>query len=158
MIGCVFMSKLTLIIDNWGHKELLEYLMSLDGILDVKISNEKYLKINVKYDPKLLNSLMIRMEIFFFLDILKIPSLIGFDKHFSGDTLKYSIIKKDICCEYCLKGAIDDLFIINGIEKVMVNYDENDYVEGKDIIININFNPQVISVADTRQIELNLNL
>ena len=92
------------------------------------------------------------------MDILKITSLIGFDKHFSGDTLKYSIRKKDICCEYCLKGAIDDLFMIDGIEKVWSNYDENDYVEGKDIIININYNPQVLSVSDTRQIELNLNL
>lgn len=31
------MSELTIAIDSWGHKELKEYLMSLNGILDVKI-------------------------------------------------------------------------------------------------------------------------
>ena len=34
------MSELTIVIDNWGHKELKKYLMSLKGILDVEIKND----------------------------------------------------------------------------------------------------------------------
>ena len=33
------MPELNIIIDNFGHKELKEYLMSLNGIFDVKITN-----------------------------------------------------------------------------------------------------------------------
>ena len=48
------MSELTIIIDNWGHKELKEYLMSLNGILDVIIKNEEQLEIHIKYNPNLI--------------------------------------------------------------------------------------------------------
>ena len=36
------MSEITIIIDNWGHEELKEYLMSLKGILDVEIKNVEH--------------------------------------------------------------------------------------------------------------------
>lgn len=152
------MAELTLIIDNWAHKELFQYLMSLDGIFDVKINNEKYLEIYIKYDFKLLNSWMIRMEVFLFLDILKVPSLIGFDKHFKQKTLEYKIRRKDVCCEFCLKGAIDDLFLINGIEKVDYKYYDNYFERKENLEIIINYNPQVLSVSKMRQMELKLNI
>lgn len=60
------MSELTLVIDDWGHKELKMYLMSLKEILDVIIENEDQLKIYVKYNPDLITFKLIKMEIFFF--------------------------------------------------------------------------------------------
>ena len=50
------MSEITIIIDNWGHEELKEYLMSLKGILDVEIKNDEQLDIYLKYDSSLITS------------------------------------------------------------------------------------------------------
>ena len=123
------MSELTIIIDNWGHKELKEYLMSLNGILDVIIKNEEQLEIHIKYNSNLITPKIIRLEILLFLDILKIPSILAFDKHSPIKISEYKIIRNDICCEYCFKGAIDDLFEIDGIEKVESNFNEENYYQ-----------------------------
>lgn len=48
------MSKLTIVIDNLGHNELRNYLMSPNGIFDVKIKNMKYLEVHLKYDSNLI--------------------------------------------------------------------------------------------------------
>ena len=130
------MSKLTIIIDHWGHKELKDYLSSLKGILEVIIHHENQLEIYIKYDSNLITPKIIKIEILLFLNILKVPSILSFDKHSSTKTLEYKIIKKDVCCEYCFKGAIDDLFEIDGIEKVDSNFsEENCYKNQENIII-----------------------
>ena len=157
------MNELTIIIDNWGHKELKEYLMSLNGILDVIIKNEEQLEIHIKYNPNLITPKIIRLEILLFLDILKIPSILAFDKHSTIETSEYKIIRNDICCEYCLKGAIDDLFEIDGIEKVESNFNEENYYqknydEPDNIIISIKYNSDLISIDDMMQIELKLSI
>ncbi len=54
------MSELTIIIDNWGHKELKEYLISLKGILDVEIKNDEHLDIYLKYDSSLITPKIIK--------------------------------------------------------------------------------------------------
>ena len=46
--------KLLLIIDKPYHNELKDYLISLKGINDVKISNDNYLEVNINYDNKTL--------------------------------------------------------------------------------------------------------
>lgn len=157
------MDELTIIIDTWGHKELKEYLMSLTGILEVVIKDEEQLEIYIKYDSNLIKIEIIRMEIFMFLDILQVPSVLAFDKHSTVETTEYKIIRKDICCEYCFRGAIDDLFMIKGIEQVNSNFNEKDYYrkkyeERENIIINIKYNPNLISLEKMQQIESNLNL
>ncbi len=48
------MSRLTLIIESWGHKELESYLKSLNGINDVKIKNEDKLEIYIEYDSNII--------------------------------------------------------------------------------------------------------
>ncbi len=156
------MSELTIVIDDWGHKELKEYLMTLNGILDVIIKNEEQLEIYIKYDFDLITPKIIKIEILLFLDILKAPSILSFDKHPKIKTSNYSIIRNDICCEYCFKGAIDDLFGIEGIEKVDSNFNEKylfkKYDERENIIINIKYNPNLISIEKMKQIELELNI
>lgn len=153
------MSEFTIIIDNWSHKELKDYLSSLKGILEVTIRNDDLLEIDIKYDSNFITPKIMKMEILLFLDILKVPSILAFDKHPKVKTLEYKIIKKDICCEYCFKGAIDDLFEIDGIEKVDSNFnEENCYQRKEDIIIHIRYNPSLISMKKMEQIESNLNL
>lgn len=83
------MSELNIIIDNFGHKELKEYLMSLNGIFDVKITNDEYLDIYLKYDSSLITLNIIKIEIFNFLDIMKNPSMIAFNKYSKCKTLNY---------------------------------------------------------------------
>lgn len=62
------MAELTMDIDHLGHKELKEYLLSLDGILDVKIKNFECLEIYLKYNSDLITPRMIKTEILLFLD------------------------------------------------------------------------------------------
>ena len=152
------MTELTIAIDCWSHKELKEYLMSLKGILDVNIKNEEQLEIHIKYDSSLITPQIIKIEILLFLDILKIPSILAFDKHSTIKTSDYQIIRDDICCEYCVKGAIDDLFEIDGIEKVESNFSEKNYDERNSVILNIEYNSNLISIDDMKQIELKLNI
>lgn len=154
------MSELSLIIDDWGHKELQEYLLSLKGIMDVVIKNENKLEIYVKYDSNLITFQMIKMEILLFLGILKRPSILAFDKHSNIKTSEYIIIRKDICCEFCYMGAIEDLFEIEGIEKVESNYVDKylfeKYDEGENITINIEYDSSLIVPEKMKQIEIEL--
>lgn len=153
------MSELIIIIDHWGHKELKEYLMSLNGILDVIIKNGEQLEIYLKYNSNLITSKKIKLEILLFLNILKTPSILAFDKHSTMEMAEYKIIRNGICCEYCLKGAIEDLFEIDGIEKVESNFNkEKNYDERDNVIISIKYNSGLISMDDMRQIELKLNI
>ncbi len=151
------MGELTIIIDNFSHKELKSYLMSLNGILDVVIKNEKLLEIYIKYNPKLIKIKTIKMEILLFLQILNVPSIVAFDKHSIVKTSLYVITRDHICCEYCLKGAIGSLLEIEGIEKVKSNFFEEDQYEN-DIIINIEYNSDILSDNDLKQIELKLDI
>lgn len=150
------MSELTIVIDYWSHKELKDYLMNLSGILEIIIKNEEQLKIYIKYNPDLINSIMIKNEILLFLNI-KVPSLISFDKHTNTRTNNYRIVRNNICCEYCLKAAIADLFEINGIEKVESIFNNIDDVQ-KEVIIYIKYDSNLLSIDDMKQIELKLDI
>lgn len=155
------MNELTIIIDSWSHKELKEYLMSLNGISSVTIKDNEYLSITIKYDINLITPKIIKMEIFLFLNI-KIPSILSFDKNTKEKTEKYTIVRNDICCDYCLKGAIEDLFDIEGIENVISNYNEyysfENSNECKQITISISYNPNMISFDEMKKIETSLTL
>ncbi len=152
------MKELTIVLDSWGHKELKDYLMSLKGISKVIVEDERYLKIYVKYNPTFITLKMIKMEILLFLDILKIPSIIAFDKHFQNKTSGYQIVRKDICCEYCFKSSVEELFDIKGIEKVESNFDIETYDNNKEIVINVTYDSSLINASAMKEIEIKLNL
>ena len=59
-----------------------------------------------------------------FLDIFKRPSLISFDKYANKELLSYCMKITDICCEYCLKGMLDELFLTNGVISAFMEYDD----------------------------------
>ena len=132
--------------------------MSLNGILDVIITKQEQLEIYIKYDPDLITTKIIKNEILLFLDILKTPSILAFDKHSTMKTSEYTITRNDICCEFCLKGAIEDLFEIDGIEKVESNFDKENYNEQDNVVINIKYNSDLISRDDMKQMESKLNI
>lgn len=156
------MKKLTIVIDAWGHNELKEYLLSLKGIIDVNINNDKDLEITIWYDHNLISTKIINLEIFAFLNISKTPSLLSFDKHSDQKLSTYKIIREEICCEYCFKSTVEDLFNISGIEKVESNFINSYYRKRSDgektIIIYIYYNENIIHYDEIKNLELNLNI
>lgn len=115
------MKEFTLIIDNHNYyndyTELFDYLYSLNGVEDVVITCDELLTINTKYDEKIINDEIIKLEILTFLNMTKYPCIYGFDRHSKE---KLNIIKKEyhICCEYCFGNIIYTLIETKGIEKV----------------------------------------
>ena len=97
--------------------------MSLKGITDVKTKNDDKLIIDIEYNENLIIDKIIKLEIETFLQIKKNPSLIGFDKHQDKNIEKYNINKENKSCEYCAKELVDNLFEIQGINKVTINND-----------------------------------
>lgn len=151
------MKKLTLELEAWDHKELKDYLLALPGVQKVNIQNLENLLITITYNDKLINANRIKLEIFLFLDIFRIPSLVSFDKHSKEITQKYTIQIKDLCCEFCLKGMIDDLFKINGIEKVNSNFIDNPYQSKENVKIYISYHPQIIPLQEIKKLEAKWN-
>lgn len=150
------MNELTLVIDSWNHKELPEYLLSLKGVLDVQIEDDKNLIVYIKYDSLLTSIKLLKTETLLFLDALNVPSIVGFDKHCKNETKVYELVIKDLCCEYCLKGMIDDLLFTDGIEKANCNIENiDDMIQNG--IINIIYDYELISDKKIKEIELKFN-
>ena len=55
-----------------------------------------------------------------------------------------------------LKNAVEELFGIEGIERVETDFSDISY--NQDVIIDISYNPFLIGVQDIKQIELKLNI
>ena len=150
------MKELTIVLDQFSHNELNEYLKSLNGVIDVIIDRDKYLKIDIKYDDKLLNDKILLNEIVAFLDTYSEPDLVSFDKH-SKEKLDVYHLKTKICCDMCFKIANDKLFEIEGIEKVESKFwDDSDI--SKEIVIDIYYNPKKICLEKMKEIEKELDL
>ena len=113
-----------LILDDLINKELKEYLLEQDGINDVIVNNKEFLAtLNIDYDKRITPEIIMKhIELF---QKNKYSILFEFDKGTIGDfrILKYTI--DDICCEYCYKGLIKDLFENERIKSVKSNFDYN---------------------------------
>jgi copper chaperone CopZ len=113
-----------LILDDIVNEELKKYLLMQDGIDDVVFDNENFLaKLNIEYNKKTTPEIIMKyIELF---QKNKYSILFEFDKGTMGDfrLLKYTI--DDMCCEYCYKGLIMDLFENEKIKSVKSNFDFN---------------------------------
>lgn len=113
-----------LILDDLVNEELKEYLLMQDGIVGVEINNEDFLTIlNIEYNKKTTPEIIMKyIELF---QKNKYFILFEFDKGTIGDfrVLKYTI--DDMCCEYCYKGLVMDLFENKKIKSVKSNFDFN---------------------------------
>lgn len=148
------MDKLTIRFEhsNYLNDDLNNYLMILRGVTYSKVdtnNNEMY----VEYDSEIIPLKLLKMEILLYLDIMNIPSVISFDKHIKN-TKEDIIIIKDLCCEYCLKGMIEDLLEIEGIESAYTNFDYNDKI---DVKIFITYDDKVIDKNKIKKIENKFN-
>ena len=117
------MQEVTFKFDNVIiSNDFSDYFLSLKGIKDINYKNDDYLEITIQYTNDIsLKQIKLELELYF--NILKIPEMLFFDKHIKKDLKKEQIVIKDMCCEYCIKGTIEDLFDTNGIVSAYTNYD-----------------------------------
>lgn len=113
---------MNLILDDIVNEELKEYLLMQDGIDGVEIDNENILTIlNIEYNKRTTPEIIMKyIELF---QNNKYSILFEFDKGTIGDfkVLKYTI--DDMCCEYCYKGLVMDLFENDRIKSVKSSFD-----------------------------------
>lgn len=143
--------ELTLKYDCLIDKEIKDYLLKINGIEDIKINLDTG-EIYIKYNN--ISIKLILMEVELFLNVVKFPSLIGFDKHSKNKLLDYEMIINDLCCEYCLKTNIDILFETDGIESVRTDFD---YINNKDVKIFIKYDNNKIDIESIKKLESEFN-
>lgn len=144
------MNKLTLKLDCEIYNEIKSYLLDLNGVDEVLISKDE---ITVIYNDEGIDVYMLKSEIELFLEIDKTPSIIGFNKYNITDN-KYDIYINDLCCEYCLKGFIEELLMIDGIVEA---YTDFDYVNKKNVKIMIKYDSSIISMDEINNLEKEFN-
>lgn len=133
------MSELTLKVEyiNMNDKEFEKYLSSLKGIIGVKI-NPLNDEIHIKYNSELITIEWLLMEVKLFLNITSV--VVRFDKHSKQELVKASLNIEDACCEYCLKGFIEDLLLTEGIELTSVDLE---YVGFFNVLVEICYDKNI---------------
>lgn len=149
------MNKLTLKVDYYKNfdKEFEKHLLTIKGIEKAKIDTEKE-EIYIEYDSNIISLKILKMEILLYLDIIKIPSIESFNKHIDNNLEEYAIIIKDLCCEYCLNGMIEELLEIDGINSA---YSDYDYIDKYNVSIFITYNKNIINNKKILELEEKFN-
>lgn len=149
------MQKLTLKIDysDFFNKDFINYLSTIDGIKLVKMDNMND-EIYIEYDPSIISLKLLKMEILLYLDIVKIPSIIAFNKHDVGNLNKYTMIIKNLCCEYCLKGMIEELLETNGISSA---YTDFNYIDKNNVNIFITYDTKILKLDELNKLNNQFN-
>lgn len=148
------MKELTLKYDEFGiDSDIENYLLTLKGIKNAKFDEDKN-EVFIEYDPNLITIKLILMEIDLFINTNS-SSLFGFDKHSNNKLLDYEIIINDLCCEFCLKGNIEDLILIDGIESAKTDY--NYQSNKRNVKISIKYDNNLINIEKIKELEKEFN-
>lgn len=131
------MNRITIEFDTFLDKGLLEYLKTIDGIEDCEINDGK---LTIIY--KLISLKVMIKEACLYLDILRRPSVLSFDKHLTNKLEEYKLVINDLCCEFCLMHDIEELLYVDGINSAYSNYDYDDKDE---VEIYITYDGSIIS-------------
>ncbi len=149
------MCRVTLELNCWMHDELKDYLLSLEGIKKVEVDSEENVFISVEYDEEIIDTKVLKYEIFTFLDVMRIPSLLSFDKHPKDKIKEHTFVIKHLCCEFCYSSFIDDLFMTDGIESASAN--KNDVDNRENVPVVVTFNPRLVDEEKILKIEKEFN-
>ena len=145
------MKEIELEINDYRNR-LKEYLLSIDGILDVKVKNKEYnFFITITYDETKMFIERIEKEIKLYIDRLNEPIVVSFNKFEDNEKIK-EIVIEDACCEYCMEGNIEKLLQIDGIGSFSFDQDTN-YLN---IPAKLGYNPDKISKEKLKEIEASL--
>ena len=143
------MNIISLKLNTWVNKDLVNYLKSINGIKNVEIADD----ITIYYDDNISLKVIVK-EIYLFLIILNIPSILSFDKHLNNNLKEYEIVIKDLFCEHCLMSDIEYLLYINGINSAYSNYDFDDKDE---VEIYITYDSSIISKEELDKLNKEFN-
>ena len=146
------MYELTLKLNesHWCDIEIKEYLLTQKEIQEVNINNNE---IYIKYTNKNYINILIK-EIKLFLSILNEPAILSFNKHRNNNLKEYTKNIKDLCCEYCLMGTIEDLLYKEGIVSASTNFD---FINKQNVKINITYDNDIIPKEEILKIEKEIN-
>jgi hypothetical protein len=141
------MKKFEILIDTYKDK-IDEFLLRLDGIKDVHIKEDKWkTDINILYNDKNISIIDIKDKLIEYVDAVNVPSILSFNK-FEEKNINKEIFLGDGCCEYCMKGTIEELLEIDGINSAS-------YEDGKDffnVTLKLSYNPDKINNEKLEQI------
>ena len=142
-------------LENYLKEEDLEQLQEkdLNGVKIIKINNDKN-EIYVEYDSNIISLRLLKREILLYLDLVKIPSIVAFNKNFKNGIRKDCILIKDLCCEYCLNGMIEELLEIDGIESAYTDFDYNNKFN---VNIFITYNDEIIGKEKINELKEQFN-
>ena len=114
------------LLDTNIKNEIIEYLLTQEGIEEVKINEiDLFEELEIKYNEKTTPIIIMK-----YIDLFqnnKFSTMISFDKEIEKEkkTLKYVV--DDMCCEYCYKGLIEELFMNDNVKSVNSNFDFNNF-------------------------------
>lgn len=149
------MKELTLKVEHlYGADEEFElYMKDFNGIEEAKYDKDT-LDVYIKYDETKISLNRIKLEVFLFLGINTMPSLLAFDKHSKNKLDIATITIKDLCCEYCLKGMVEELLFVDGIEKVDTDFD---YINKQAVNFSISYDRNIITEDKIKELEKKMN-
>lgn len=123
-----------LVLDDILKEEIKNYLMSQIGIKEVSLVVKDFIsELNIKFDEMTMPETIIKY-IYLFQDT-KCSTLLNFDKCFEGEMKRLIYVDDDICCEYCYKILVQNLFENKFVKSVKSNFDFNKSVFNGNFII-----------------------
>lgn len=128
-----------LVLDDIFDSELKDYLLKEEGINSVEIVNKDFIsEIKINFNDKTSPLSIIKcIESF---QNNEYSTLLSFDKGniYKINQLNYLI--EDMCCEYCYKSLIQELFKNNDIKSVKSNFEFNKPAFNIELRIEYNIN------------------
>ena len=110
-----------LVSDDFINKEIKEYLLTQEGIIDVELNeNHNLTTLDIKYNENITPNIILKyIELF---QNRQYSILFEFDKNTKGifNVLEYVI--DDMCCDYCYRRLVTDLFENEHIKSVKSNF------------------------------------
>lgn len=111
-----------IILDDFVNDELKKYLMTQDGIKNIDLIAKNCIsEINIKFDKRITPKIIKKYMYLFQKN--EIPIMLEFDKCTKENYKVLKYIVNDMCCEYCYKSLVEDLFDNEFIISVKSNFD-----------------------------------
>ena len=111
-----------LLLDDILDDEIKEYLLSQNGINSVKLKKKDFkTEVSIECDDNISHLIIMK-----YIDLFqqnKYPTILEFNKAFKNKTKKLKYVVKDMCCEYCYKSLVMNLFEKEFINSVKSNFD-----------------------------------
>ena len=128
-----------LLLDNVFDPGIKDYLLTQKGVENLSIINKDFIsEVDITYNREITPRIILKhIELY---QNEQIPILIGYNKNTNYKTKKLKYIVEDMCCEYCYKGFVTDLFINENIKSVKSNFDFNQPAFNIEFFIEYNEN------------------